>query len=106
MEKGELDAGLKSLQQIVQEMKTLLSWQKLKIGEIRQRPVSGIIFSDTTSMDLMDKYSAFMSTSMQMHEMLNDNTLKISKSRQKCIKSKLMKIECQVRYLGSGVRVF
>ena len=101
-----MDAGLKALQQIIQEMKTLLAWHKLRLGEARQMSVSGIRFSDTTRTDLLDKYSAFQSISIQMHGVLDDENIKLNKGRLKSIKSKLMTMEYQVHYLGSGVSFF
>ncbi len=106
MKEVDLKAELKTLRQIVQEMKTLLAWQKLKLGEARQISISGIRLFDTTNTDLFNKYSSFLSISMQIHHVLDNGNTKITKSEQSRIKSELMTMEYQVHYLGSGVRVF
>jgi hypothetical protein len=54
----------------------------------------------------LDKYSSFLSTSMHMHHILNDGNTKITRIKKSRIKSKLMTMEYQIHYLGSGVRVF
>ena len=106
MEEVDLKADLKALRQILQEMKELLAWQQLKHIEAKQRSISGIRFFDTTSTDLLDKYSSFLSISMQMHHILDKGKTKITKAEQSRVKSELMTMEYQVHYLGSGVRVF
>jgi len=102
----DLKNELKSLKQTLHEMKALSAWQKLKYAEARQETVSAIRFDDTTSIDLMDRYLSFLSVSTQMHSILNNSNTKISKAEQSRIKSKLLTMEYQVHYLGSGIRFY
>jgi len=106
MKEADLETGLRNLQQILQEIKTLIAWQQLKRIEARQSSISGIRLFDTTSTDLLDKYSSFLSISIRMHHLLEDGNTKITKVKKSHIKSKLMTMEYQIYYLGSGVRVF
>ena len=106
MAEAELGAGLQRLKQLLEQMKALLAWQKLKLIEATQRPIMNIRFNDTTYMDLMDRYSSFLTVSTQIHRILDENNAKISKAEQSRIKSELLTIEYQVYYLGSGIRFF
>ena len=65
-----------------------------------------IRFNDTTYIDLMDRYTSFLTVSTRMHRILDENNAKISKAEQGRIKSKLLTMEYQVYYLGSGIRFF
>ena len=106
MTEAELVAGLQKLRQILEEMKSLLAWQKLKSHEAKQRPSSLIRFSDTTDKDLMNKYSFFLSLAVQIHQVLDDKNVKLTLSRRKRIKKQLETVEAQARYLGSPIRVY
>ena len=106
MAEAGLEAGLQRLKQLLEQMKALLAWQKLKLIEATQRPIMNIRFNDTTNMDLMDRYSSFLTVSTQIHRILDKNNAKISKAEQGRIKSELLAMEYQVYYLGSGIRFF
>jgi len=106
MAEAELEAGLKRLKQLLEQMKALLAWQRFKIGEAKQRPIMNIRFNDTTYIDLMDRYTSFLAVSTQIHRILDENNAKISKAEQSRIKSKLLTMKYQVYYLGSGIRFF
>ena len=106
MTETELVAGLQTLRQILDDMKSLLAWQKLKSQEARQRPSSLIRFSDTAGEDLMDKYSSFISLAVQIHRALDDSNAKLTNSQRKRIKKQLETIEAQAYYLGSPIRVY
>ena len=102
----ELVAGLQTLRQILEDMKSLLAWQQLKSLEVRQKPSSFIRFSNTASQDLMGKYSSFLSLAMQIHRALDDNNAKLTNSQHKQIKKQLETIKAQAYYLGSPIRVY
>ena len=106
MAEADLDTGLKTLRQTLQEMKALLAWQKLKYDEVRRKPVSVIRLNDTTYADLTDRYSFFLSIAMQMHHILDSGNIKITRAKQNRIKSELVTMEYQVHYLGSGIRFY
>ncbi len=102
----ELIAGLQTLQQIMEDMKSLLAWQKLRSHEAMQKPSSFIRFSNTASKDLMDKYSSFLSLAMQIHRVLDDRNAKLTTYQHKRITNLLETIEAQAYYLGSPIRVY
>ena len=106
MTETELVAGLQTLRQILEDMRSLLAWQKLKSHEIRQGPSPFIRFSNTAGKDLMDKYSSFLSLAMQIHQALDDNNAELTNSQHKQIKKQLETIEAQAYYLGSPIRVY
>jgi len=106
MAEAELEAGLKRLKELLKQMKALLAWQRFKLCEAKQRPIMNIRFNDMTYMDLMDRYSSFLTVSTQIHRILDENNAKISKAGQGRIKSELLTMEYQVYYLGSGIRFF
>jgi hypothetical protein len=106
MTETELVAGLQTLRQILEDMKSLLAWRKLKSQEESQGPSSFIRFSNTTGKDLMGKYSSFLSLATQIHRALDDSRAKLTNSQHKQIKKQLEIIEAQVYYLGSPVRVY
>ena len=106
MAEAGLEAGLQRLKQLLEQMKALLAWQKLKLIEATQRPIMNIRFNDTTYIDLMDRHSSFLTVSTQIHRILDENNAKISKAEQGRIKSELLTMEYQVHYLGSGIRFF
>ncbi|MCF7955465.1 MAG: hypothetical protein K9M75_06665 [Phycisphaerae bacterium] len=106
MTETELVAGLQTLRQILEDMKALLAWQKLRAHEARQRPSSLIRFSDTAGNDLMNKYSSFLSLAEQIHRALDDSNAKLTNSQHRRIKKQLETVETQAYYLGSPIRVY
>ncbi|MFC1675808.1 hypothetical protein ACFL3G_01945 [Planctomycetota bacterium] len=106
MTETELVAGLQTLRHILEDMKALLAWQKLKSHEARQGPSSFIRFNNTASKDLMDKYSSFLSLAMQIHQALDDSNARLTDSQYRRIKKQLELIEAQTYYLGSPIRVY
>ncbi len=102
----ELIAGLQTLRQCLEDMKSLFAWQKLRSHEARQRSSSFIRFNNTASKDLMDKYSSFLSLAMQIHQALDNSNAKLTDSQHEQIKKQLETIEAQAYYLGSPVRVY
>jgi len=106
MAEAGLEAGLQHLKQLLEQMKAMLAWQRFKISEVKQRPIMNIRFNDTTNMDLMDRYSAFLAILTRIHRFLDKDNTKISQAEKSRIKSELMTMEYQVHYLGSGIRFF
>ena len=104
MKEKDLQAAIIELKAILEDMKTLLAWHKLKRFEATQHPFSNLIFYDTTLNDLNNKYSIFLLLASQIHAGINNQN--ISQSKLKIIKKQLTKIELQACYLGSGVRIY
>ena len=106
MTEKKLIAGLQSLRQILEEMKSLLAWRKLKCHEVSQSTSSVIRFSNNGSNDLIDRYSSFVSLAIKIHRALDDRNDKLTKSQHKRIKKQLETIEAQAYYLDSPIRVY
>ena len=106
MTEKELIAGLKTLRQILEDMKSRLAWQRLKSHEARQSPSSFIRFGNITGNDVMDKYSSFCSLAMKIHRVLDDRNSKLTNSQHERITKQLETIEAQAYYLGSPIRVY
>ena len=59
MNQQDLHVAIIELKDILDEMKALLAWHKLKRFEAAQHPFSNLMFYDTTLGDLNNKYSLF-----------------------------------------------
>jgi len=104
MKEKDLQAAIVELKAILEDMKTLLAWHKLKRFEAAQHPFSNLMFYDTTLNDLNNKYSFFSLLASHIHAGVNNQN--IPQSKLKIIKKELTKIELQAYYLGSGVRIY
>jgi len=104
MKEQALQAAIVELRAILEDMKALLAWHKLKCFEARQRSFSNLMFYDTTLSDLNNKYATFSLLASQIHAGVNNQ--KIPQSKLKIIKKELAKIELQAFYLGSGIRFY
>ena len=104
MNNRELQAAIIELNNILEEMKTLLQWHKLKRSEAMQISVSNFIFQDTTFMDLNTKYSQLQFRIYQIHNEIKDSN--IPENKIKAAKKEITKIELQAFYLGSGIRFY
>ena len=104
MNNRELQAAIIELNNILEEMKTLLQWHKLKRFEATQISVSNFMFQDTTFMDLNTKYSQLQFRIYQIHNEIKDSN--IPKNKIKTAKKEITKIELQAFYLGSGIRFY
>ena len=104
MREQDLQAAIIELKAILEDMKALLAWHKLKRFEATQHPFSNLMFYDATLGDLNNKYSSFSLLATQIHAGVNNQN--IPKSRLIIIKKELTKIELQAYYLGSDVRIY
>ena len=97
----DLQAGLRSLRESLQQIKALLAWQQLKQSEAKPDQTPGFtILDNSVQTDLRNEYSFFLSISMQIHNILNDNTADISNVQRQLIKQQLARIEQQLYSLG------
>jgi hypothetical protein len=104
MEKQALQPSLKELQGVLNDMKALLEWHKLKQFEAQQGPTSALRFHDTTWADLNNRYFSFLSLALQIHAAIAKKTA--DGNRFNNIKKQLTKIELQAYFLGSGIRFY
>lgn len=91
----DLEAGLRSLRKSLQQIKALLAWEQLKQSEARPDQPPGFRISDSIETDLRNEYSFFLSTSMEMHSILNDGLSTVQEADRQSIKRQLSKIEQQ-----------
>ena len=104
MKEQDLQAAIIELKSILEDMKALLAWHKLKRFEATQRSSSNLVFYDTTLNDLNNKYSIFLLLASWIHTGVNNQ--KTPQNKLKIIKKELTKIELQAFYLGSGIRFY
>lgn len=101
MVEPDLEAGLRSLRNSLQQIKALLAWEQLKQSEAKPDQSPGFtILNDSVGTDLRNEYSFFLFTSMQIHSILKDNTADLSNARRQLIKQQLARIEHQLYRLG------
>ena len=98
MKERDIEAAIVELRGILEEMKALLAWHKLKCFEAKQRSFSNLLFYDATLNDLNNKYSFFLLLASQIHSEINNQN--IPQSKLSVIKKELTKIELQAFYLG------
>ena len=104
MKEQDLQAAIAELKDILEEMKALLAWHKLKRFEAAQRSFSNLMFYDTTLTDLNNKYATFLLLASRIHTGVDDR--KNPQSKFEIIKKELTTIELQAFYLGSGIRFY
>jgi hypothetical protein len=104
MKEQDLHAAIAELKAILEDMKALLAWHKLKRLEAAQHPFSNLMFYDTTLTDLNNKYATLLLLASRIHAGVNNQMIPQSKLR--AIKKQLTKIELQAFYLGSGIRFY
>ena len=96
----DLEAGLKKLKQHLKHIKALLSWEELKRSEAKPDQPPAFTLNDLTKTDLRNEYSSFLSISVRLHSILNDNTIKMLKAKRHKIKAALINIERQFNRLN------
>ena len=99
-----MQAAIVELKGMLEDMKALLAWHKLKRFEVVQHPFSNLMFYDTTLNDLNNKYSIFLLLASQIHAEVNNQS--IPQNKLSVIKKELTKIELQAFYLGSDIRFY
>ena len=104
MKEKDIQAAIVELKGILEDMKALLAWHKLKQFEAMQRSFSNLVFYDTALGDLNNKYSIFLLLASQIHAGVDNQN--IPQAKLKIIKKELTKIELQAYYLGSGIRFY
>ena len=92
----DLKAGLQSLRASARQLESLTAWRQLQAAEARSSCFSGFPVHDILETDLRNEYSFFLSISLQMHAVLNDRSLDISKDQRLVAKRQLARIEQRV----------
>ena len=100
METTDLQAGLRSLSQSLRRMKDLVAWSQLKEHKIRPDEPPSFQIYDPTEVDLRNEYSLFLSTSVQIHAILNERNASIPEPAREAVKKTLAKLEQQVYQLN------
>jgi hypothetical protein len=100
MTKVDLEAGLNSLRKSLRQMKALLAWEQLKQAEAKPHQPPAFQINDPIEADLKSEYSFFLSTSVRIHSILNDDSFTMQETEHQNIKKQLAKIEQQVYSLN------
>jgi len=69
----DLEAAVKKLKQSLRQIQALLAWEELKRSEAMPAQPQAFTLNDSTETDLRNEYSSFLSTSVRVHSILNDN---------------------------------
>ena len=85
-------------------MKSLLAWEQLKQSETRPGQSPAFTVRDPIETDLRDEYSFFLSTSVEMHAILNDLSVNTVHQDRLELKKKLIEVEHQVYSLDLAQR--
>ena len=75
MKEQDLHAAIAELKAILEEMKALLAWHKLKRLEAAQHPFSNLMFYDTTLTDLNNKYATLLLLASRIHAGVNNQKI-------------------------------
>ena len=95
MQEINLEAGLRSLRESLNKIKSLLAWEQLKQAEVRPNQPPSFQIHDSVETDLRNEYSFFLFISFQMHSILKSNT-SLSETERQHIKKELAKTEQQL----------
>jgi hypothetical protein len=99
MAQMNLEAGLRSLRESLRQMKALLAWEQLKKAESRPGQAPAFTVYDPTETDLRNEYSFFLSTSVQIHHLLNDSTINIPAAKREAFRLRLARIDQEMNSL-------
>lgn len=94
-----LEKGLVSLRNSLKHIKSLLAWEQLKESETSYHHATFPTY-DPTETDLRNECSFFLSKSTEIHRILNNGKINVSKTKRKEIKRELAKIEREFRSLN------
>jgi len=100
MESVDLQAGLRSLSESLGRIKDLLAWGQLKQSEAWPGQPPSFQIHDPTETDLRNEYSFFLSTSMQMHAIVNECHASIPAPAREVVRRTLVKLQQQVYQLN------
>jgi hypothetical protein len=100
MAEPDLRAGLRSLRNSLQQIKTLLAWKQLKQSESRPGQPPSFTIDDPTETDLRNEYSFFLFTMVQIHHLLNDGLLDLPETKKQAIRRQLARIDQEANRLN------
>ncbi|MBN2454916.1 MAG: hypothetical protein JXB29_00025 [Sedimentisphaerales bacterium] len=83
MKEKDLLAAIVELNNILEDMKALLEWHRLKQSEAKQQSGSNLRFYDVTIGDLNNKYSEFLLLASRIHTGFDNQNIPQSKLRAK-----------------------
>jgi len=106
MAEPNLEVGLRTLRRSLRQIRALLAWEQLKQSEARPGEPLAFQIDDPIETDLRNEYSFFLSTSVQIHNILNDESVRISQAKRQHLKQELAKIERRVHGLSLPERLY
>jgi hypothetical protein len=102
----QLTGQLNELKNIIEEVKAILEWYKLKIFERSSNPSLTVFLQDDTFQQITDKQAAFQSLWIEITLLLQDKTIPLSQNQRIEFQKELKKLSLQFYYLGSDVRIY
>ena len=100
MAEVDLQAGLRSLRASLRQIESLMAWEQLKQAEAKPGQPPAFQEYDPTETDLKNEYSSFLSTSVQIHSILNDSSSAIEEAELQSIKRQLKRIDQRAHALN------
>jgi len=101
-----LQAGLRSLQASLRQIRSLLAWEQLRQSERRPGQPPSFQMHDPLEVDLRNEYSFFLSISTEMHALLNQPDVSITEHVRAKLKQSLAKLDQQIYQFDLHRRVW
>ncbi len=94
MKAVNISAGMRSLSECLQQIKSLLAWADLVDAEGKRRTLLSFRIDHHTEDDLRNQCGFFLKTAMDLHEILNDEgQTSLSLAVQSRLKKRLLRLE-------------
>ena len=97
MAKADLQARLRTLRESLQQIKSLLAWEKLKKAEARPGQPPAFQVYDPTESELRDEFSFFLARLAEVRGLVDDGSFSISEHDYKNAKRQLLKLEQELQ---------
>ncbi len=106
MKTAELQKSLRYLAELMDNMKALIEWQRLKQIEAYCNRGSSLRFYDSTGEQLFDKYNDFLFEASWLRKQLRRYKNQIPPKEFQSMTSQLNKLLAKLYYLGTEVRIY
>ena len=97
MAESDLEAGLRTLRESLQQIKSLLAWEKLKKAEARPSHPPAFQVYDPTETELRNEFSFFLARLADVHGLLDDGSAPTSEQDYQNARRQLLKLEQELQ---------
>lgn len=104
MEKTDIEAGLRSLRQCLNEMKSLLAWSDLVESERKPGKPPAFEIGRDIEQDLKAQYGMFVKTLLDLEDLLANEKARFSGRQRERWKQRLSRLETECRKLKVAER--